>query len=175
MYHESRSTFFRRLVYFIFHRLWLKYFSDVALTQIFFSSSSDWASSVLRLRDSSPRRQVRRLLRIIQAHYCHHYHSVSLRCNATGVPTPTIAWHKSVGTAHGGHVACGGTCFTIPHVDLATSGDYICSAVNGVGHPQHATITLHVLCEYKMFFRLWIVKYFYGNIQIILFLKIIFP
>lgn len=44
-------------------------------------------------------------------------------------------------------MACGGTCFTIPHVDLATSGDYICSAVNGVGHPQHATITLHVLCK----------------------------
>jgi len=71
--------------------------------------------------------------------------SVSLHCNATGVPAPTLAWHKSVGTAPGGHVSCGGTCFTIPHVDLATSGDYICSAVNGVGHPQHATITLHVL------------------------------
>lgn len=71
--------------------------------------------------------------------------SVSLRCNASGVPTPKIAWHKSVGTAPGGHVSCGGTCYTIPHVDLATSGDYICSAVNGVGHPQHATITLHVL------------------------------
>jgi len=71
--------------------------------------------------------------------------SVSLRCNATGVPEPTMAWQKSVGTAPGGHVSCSGTCYTIPHVDLATSGDYICSAVNGVGHPQHATITLHVL------------------------------
>ena len=64
------------------------------------------------------------------------------------MPAPSIAWHKSVGTAPGGHVSCGGTCYTIPHVDLATSGDYICSAVNGVGHPQHATITLHVLCKY---------------------------
>ena len=27
------------------------------------------------------------------------------------------------------------------------SGDYICSAVNGVGHPAHATLTLTVLCE----------------------------
>jgi len=71
--------------------------------------------------------------------------SVSLRCNATGVPIPTIAWHKSVGTAPGGHPSCGGSCYTIPYVDLAASGDYICSAVNGVGHPQHATLTLNVL------------------------------
>ena len=27
------------------------------------------------------------------------------------------------------------------------AGDYICSAVNGVGHPAHATLTLTVLCE----------------------------
>lgn len=71
--------------------------------------------------------------------------SVSLRCNATGVPPPSIAWHKSVGSAQGGHQGCGGSCFTIPSVSLATSGDYLCSAVNGVGHPQHATITLNVL------------------------------
>ena len=73
--------------------------------------------------------------------------TVSLRCEASGLPQPSIAWHKSVGTAPGGQVACGGACYTIPYVDLATSGDYICSAVNGVGHPQHATLTLNVLCE----------------------------
>ena len=73
--------------------------------------------------------------------------TVSLRCEAAGEPEPSIAWHKSVGTAPGGHVACGGACYTIPYVDLATSGDYICSALNGVGHPQHATVTLNVLCE----------------------------
>ena len=78
--------------------------------------------------------------------------SISLRCNATGVPIPTIAWHKSVGTVPGGHPSCGGSCYTIPYVDMQASGDYICSAVNGVGHPQHATITLSVLC--KLFLRL---------------------
>ena len=31
---------------------------------------------------------------------------------------------------------------------FCTSGDYLCSAVNGVGHPQHATITLNVLCRF---------------------------
>ena len=73
--------------------------------------------------------------------------SVSLRCNATGVPLPTIAWHKSVGTPPGAHSSCEGTCYTIPYVDLRAGGDYICSAVNGVGQPSHATITLHVLCK----------------------------
>jgi len=76
--------------------------------------------------------------------------SISLRCNTTGVPIPTIAWHKSVGTAPGGHSSCGGSCYTIPYVDLAAGGDYICSAVNGVGHPRHATITLHVLYPPKV-------------------------
>ena len=79
--------------------------------------------------------------------------TVSLRCEAAGEPQPSIAWHKSVGTAPGGHVACGGACYTIPSVDLATSGDYICSAVNGVGHPQHATVTLNVLCESENYNR----------------------
>ena len=85
------------------------------------------------------------------------------------MPPPSIAWHKSVGSAQGGHQGCGGSCFTIPSVSLATrledilckyfythhikylfctSGDYLCSAVNGVGHPQHATITLNVLCRF---------------------------
>ena len=79
--------------------------------------------------------------------------TVSLRCEAAGEPQPSIAWHKSVGTAPGGHVACGEACYTIPSVDLATSGDYICSAVNGVGHPQHATVTLNVLCESENYNR----------------------
>ena len=30
----------------------------------------------------------------------------------------------------------------------SASGDYICSAVNGVGHPAHATLTLTVLCKW---------------------------
>ena len=71
----------------------------------------------------------------------------SLRCNATGVPAPSLAWHKSVGQAAGGHAGCGGHCYTIPRADLTTAGDYLCSAVNGVGHPAHATITLNVLCK----------------------------
>jgi len=70
--------------------------------------------------------------------------TVSLHCNATGVPEPRLAWQKSVGTVPG-RQGCGGTCYTIPDVQRGASGDYICSAVNGVGHPAHATLTLTVL------------------------------
>lgn len=76
--------------------------------------------------------------------------SIVLRCNATGVPAPNVAWHKSVGTATGGHPSCGGSCFTIPYADLSSAGDYICSAINGVGHPSHATINVRVLCNLEV-------------------------
>lgn len=71
--------------------------------------------------------------------------TVTLRCQATGVPAPVVQWHKSVGTVPGGRVSCGGSCYTIPSLTRAGGGDYICSAANGVGHAQHATITLSVL------------------------------
>ena len=46
-----------------------------------------------------------------------------------------------------GEVSCSGSCYSIPNVDLAAGGDYICSASNGVGQPQHASMHVKILCE----------------------------
>lgn len=46
-----------------------------------------------------------------------------------------------------GEVSCSGSCYSIPNVNLAAGGDYICSASNGVGQPQHASIHVKILCE----------------------------
>jgi len=70
---------------------------------------------------------------------------VTLRCEASGVPPPTIQWHKSVGTVPGGEIGCQGACFTITELTRSGAGDYMCTASNGVGPLQHATITLSVL------------------------------
>ena len=72
--------------------------------------------------------------------------TVTLKCNASGVPPPAIHWYKSVGTVPG-EMSCSGSCYTIPHVDMSAGGDYICSASNGVGQPQHANIRVKILCE----------------------------
>jgi len=71
---------------------------------------------------------------------------VTLRCAASGVPSPVIQWHKSVGPLPaGGEVGCEGACFTITQLTRSGAGDYMCTASNGVGPLQHATITLSVL------------------------------
>merc|ERR550517_687175 len=70
---------------------------------------------------------------------------VTLRCRASGVPPPVIQWHKSVGPLPSGEIGCQGACFTITELKRSGAGDYMCTASNGVGPLQHATITLSVL------------------------------
>ena len=36
------------------------------------------------------------------------------------------------------------------HHDRSDSGDYLCTASNGVGHLQHATVSLTVLCKLEL-------------------------
>ena len=72
--------------------------------------------------------------------------SVTLRCAGRGVPAPSLHWYKSVGRLTG-QVGCGESCLVLARVSLASGGDYICSASNGVGLPAHATIHLTVLCR----------------------------
>ena len=72
--------------------------------------------------------------------------SVTLRCSGRGVPPPSPHWYKSVGRLTG-EVGCGGNCLVLARLSLASGGDYICSASNGVGLPAHATIHLTVLCR----------------------------
>ncbi|XP_068395211.1 basement membrane-specific heparan sulfate proteoglycan core protein isoform X3 [Eschrichtius robustus] len=69
-------------------------------------------------------------------------HTATLRCSATGSPTPTIHWSKLRSPLPWQHQLEGDTLI-IPRVAQQDSGQYICNATNPAGHAE-ATIALHV-------------------------------
>ncbi|KAM8788637.1 basement membrane-specific heparan sulfate proteoglycan core protein isoform 12-T12 [Rhynchonycteris naso] len=69
-------------------------------------------------------------------------HTATLRCSATGSPTPTIHWSKLRSPLPWQHKLEGDTLI-IPRVAQQDSGQYICNATSPVGHAE-ATILLHV-------------------------------
>ncbi|XP_058409147.1 basement membrane-specific heparan sulfate proteoglycan core protein isoform X9 [Diceros bicornis minor] len=69
-------------------------------------------------------------------------HTATLRCSATGSPTPTIHWSKLRSPLPWQHRLEGDTLI-IPRVAQQDSGQYICNATSPAGHAE-ATIALHV-------------------------------
>ncbi|XP_040320101.1 basement membrane-specific heparan sulfate proteoglycan core protein isoform X9 [Herpailurus yagouaroundi] len=69
-------------------------------------------------------------------------HTATLRCSATGSPTPTIHWSKLRSPLPWQHRLEGDTLI-IPRVAQQDSGQYICNATSPTGHAE-ATIALHV-------------------------------
>ncbi|XP_046324592.1 basement membrane-specific heparan sulfate proteoglycan core protein isoform X2 [Marmota monax] len=69
-------------------------------------------------------------------------HTATLRCSATGSPTPTIHWSKLRSPLPWQHRLEGDT-LVIPRVAQQDSGQYICNATSPAGHAE-ATIMLHV-------------------------------
>nr|XP_019568140.1 PREDICTED: basement membrane-specific heparan sulfate proteoglycan core protein isoform X7 [Rhinolophus sinicus] len=69
-------------------------------------------------------------------------HTATLRCSATGSPTPTIHWSKLRSPLPWQHQLEGDTLI-IPRVAQQDSGQYICNATSPTGHAE-ATIALHV-------------------------------
>ncbi|XP_045441015.1 basement membrane-specific heparan sulfate proteoglycan core protein isoform X13 [Pipistrellus kuhlii] len=69
-------------------------------------------------------------------------HTATLRCSATGSPTPTIHWSKLRSPLPWQHRLEGHT-LVIPGVAQQDSGQYICNASSPAGHAE-ATVLLHV-------------------------------
>ena len=66
--------------------------------------------------------------------------TVVMRCNATGNPTPSIAWT----TAHFGVDLPSGEILTIVNASKSDAASYTCTAANGVVPEDYATVTLTV-------------------------------
>ena len=61
-------------------------------------------------------------------------HNATLRCSATGIPTPSVSWEKDgVSISQQGNVPLVAGMITLIDVERADSGTYVCTAMNVVG------------------------------------------
>ena len=72
--------------------------------------------------------------------------NVTLHCNATGNPAPNITWRRYASSA----VLHQGESYIISNINRNQAGNYICSAWNGIGKKENATITVTVHCKLKL-------------------------
>ena len=69
--------------------------------------------------------------------------NVTLHCNATGNPTPNIAWTKDNSSS----VLHQGDIYSIVNITRDAAGNYTCTAWNGVGEQKKAIAEVSVHCE----------------------------
>ena len=73
--------------------------------------------------------------------------NVTLHCNATGNPAPNITWTKDGSST----VLYQGETYSIVNIQRQATGDYTCTAWNGVGGKANVTATVNVHCEFLYF------------------------
>ncbi|XP_050439437.1 opioid-binding protein/cell adhesion molecule homolog isoform X2 [Adelges cooleyi] len=71
--------------------------------------------------------------------------SVTLECNATGNPKPTITWIRKNDMLPCGKDSATGSTYTVNNVRRTHDGVYICSASNNIGEPVTEQIDLKVM------------------------------
>ena len=77
-------------------------------------------------------------------------HNVTLSCNATGNPLPTISWTRNGSLVHASgriNFSDGKKRLTITDVNRTDSGEYRCVASNRVGHDTSNATKLDVQCK----------------------------
>ena len=77
--------------------------------------------------------------------------NVTLSCNASGNPVPTISWTRDGSLVSSGHqrisFEAGNRLLTITNVNRTDSGEYLCVADNSEGNDTSNAITLDVKCK----------------------------
>ena len=72
---------------------------------------------------------------------------MTLSCQVSGVPLPTVSWIKPGGQRHNGHM------LEITHVNRTQDGEYKCEASNECGNSTK-TATIDVQCKYMQIYLL---------------------
>ena len=76
--------------------------------------------------------------------------NVTLYCNATGSPVPTISWYKNgypINNSFSTILSPSHEQLTIRSVNRIDSGDYTCQAKNRVGTDTSNASTINVQCK----------------------------
>ena len=71
--------------------------------------------------------------------------NLTLTCNASGDPTPNIAWTKEGRTAAQFNVS--GHKLDLVNVNVDDAGSYKCTADNGYGTPATSLAVVDVICK----------------------------
>ena len=74
---------------------------------------------------------------------------LSLFCNATGKPTPSITWTKVLENGTDGEKMFVGNYLDIIRIRRTASGIYRCTTYNGIGNPVNSSLHINVICKYR--------------------------
>ena len=90
--------------------------------------------------------------------------NVTLSCNATGSPEPTMSWTRNgfpVNTSNNSSISFSEDkkLLTITNVNRTDSGEYRCVANNSIGSDTSNVATLDVQCKYSIFLETFLEKY----------------
>ena len=80
--------------------------------------------------------------------------NLDLYCNTTGKPAPNITWTRVLEDGTNSKVLSVGSPWRIVNTRRNFTGQYRCTADNGIGSPVNHTFPVIVLCEYTLHFLL---------------------
>ena len=83
---------------------------------------------------------------------------LNLFCNATGKPAPNITWTRVLEDGTSSKVLLGNP-WSSENITRNFTGQYRCTADNGIGSPVNRTIYVDVLCEYTLYFQLSLILF----------------
>ena len=90
--------------------------------------------------------------------------NLDVYCYATGKPAPNITWTRVLENGTNSEVLFIGSSWRIVNIRRNFTGQYCCTADNGIGDPVNHTFPVNVLCEYTLYFQLFLILFFLPNL-----------
>ena len=99
------------------------------------------------------------ITQITQAQNITEGHNVTLLCQVSGVPAPTVSWIKPGGQRHNGNM------LEVKQINRTQAGEYKCEASNECGNATE-TANIDVQCKYmhKLYFVICCFLYFFVTV-----------